>query len=488
MKTSPESVGVFSATLEKLLHQLNANKIPMHSLLVAVGDNVILDAYWSPFTADTLHRMNSVTKSFVALAIGSLIYEGKISLADKVISYFPEADSFNTDPHQAELTVENLLTMRTGYRTVGNGHWVRDKNYERIKNYFERPPVARRNEEFFYDSAGSYILGVIVERLTGVSFIDYLKDKFLCKIGFSKNASCIKTPEGYSWSDSGLLCTPRDLYITAKFINNGGIWDGVRYIDENFIRSAVSNIVSTGEYGKNHKSYGYGYQIWRAPHGGFMFLGMGMQVMMYIPDTDMYIVCTADTQPNPKLLECFFSLCNELLIERGIDTTAKNDSVAYESLLNYVQKLELTAVDAGQISNSAHRICSTLYITDENPMGIKSFSVNVKEKTGVLSYENEQGKKEIVFGIGHNEYSLFPEDGYFDMQIGVSPKGHRYPIAASAGWQGESLIINIQFIGRHLGGVLITLTSMGEDVILSMKKSTNCFLDRYDGTATGRKC
>jgi hypothetical protein len=119
-------------------------------------------------------------------------------------------------------------------------------------------------------------------------------------------------------------------------------------------------------------------------------------------------------------------------------------------------------------------------------MGISSFSLEFSEKCGKFKYENEQGYKEIPFGFGYNEFSLFPEDNYFDMEIGKSVSGHRYPIAASAKWEdSDTLIINVQFIGRHLGGDIITVSFDGNRAKLNMHKTTNCFLDKYDGEAVG---
>ena len=458
----------------------------MHSLLLARGDNIILDAYWAPFKKDTLHRMNSVTKSFVALAVGCLIYEGRLSLSDKVIDFFPEASNFKVNENQANLTVENLLTMRTGYRPVGNGHWVRDRNYGRIKNFFEREPQAAIDEEFYYDSTGSYILGVIVERLTGGSFVKYLQGKILNEIGFSSGACCISTPEGYSWSDSGLLCTTEDLYKVAGFINRRGETVGARCIGEDYISRAVSAIVSTENTGKKYKSYGYGYQIWRAPHGGFMFLGMGMQVLLYLPHKDLYIVCTADTQPDERYRERSFELFDEL-IEGVKDGALPQDDLAFTELCEYVSDLKLTALDIGE-EPSENTAFGVEYVAEDNPMGINRFTVRGDGTRGVFSYENCQGDKEIVFGLGYNELSEFPEDGYFDMQVGVSPEGHRYPIAASAGYLADgTLVINVQFVGRHLGGVKICLTPCEDSVRLTMKKSTNCFLDRYNGEAVAHR-
>ena len=485
MKTAPEKFGISSRLFEKVLRELDEKEVPIHSLLVARGDNIIFDAYWSPFTRESRHRMNSVTKSFVALAVGALVDEGRLSLSQKVIEFFPEAKSFNLNEEQCELTVENLLTMRTGYRPVGNGHWVRDRKYGRIKDFFERKPETVRGESFYYDSTGSYILGVIVERITKKSFMSYLKEKCLVDIGFSPDADCILGGEGYSWSDSGLLCTTEDLYKAARLIN----LDGLGYISSDFIKNAKSAQVDTPKT-VEYKSYGYGYQIWKAKYDGFMFLGMGAQILICIPKRDLYVACTADTQMSEKYREIIVEKLYEIIdsdVESGRDVLPE-DEAAFDSLMRYREGLKLTAYERTDIPKEYENRKTPVFTPDENPMGIKSFSLEFAEDSGIFKYENAQGQKEISFGFGYNVFSEFPEDGYFDMEIGKSVPGHRYPIAASAKWQDAcTLIINVQFIGRHLGGDIITLTLDTDTAVLNMHKSTNCFLDRYNGECIGRK-
>ena len=485
MNIAPEKFGISSRLLEKILRELDENEVPIHSLLVARGDNIVFDAYWAPFTRDTRHRMNSVTKSFVALAIGCLIDEGKLSLDSRAVEFFPEVKNFKLNKHQSELTIENMLTMRTGYRPIDNGHWVRDRKYNRIKTFFEREPVTERGDSFYYDSAGSYILGVIVERLTGKPFIEYLKEKFLIDIGFSADAACIFGAEGYSWSDSGLLCTTEDLYKAAKLINR----DGLGYISKDFIKNAKSAQVDTPK-AVEYKSYGYGYQIWKANYDGFMFLGMGAQIMICIPSRDLYVVCTADTQMSEKYREIIVEKLYEIIdsdAESGRDVLPE-DEAAFDSLMRYREGLKLTAYERTDIPKEYENRKTPVFTPDENSMGIKSFSLEFEEDSGIFKYENAQGQKEISFGFGYNVFSEFPEDNYFDMEIGKSVPGHRYPIAASAKWQdARTLIINVQFIGRHLGGDIITMTLDKDTAVLNMHKSTNCFLDRYSGECIGRK-
>ena len=89
-RATPESVGISSRQIQKYLELLEKNRITTHDLLIARGDKIVFETYWAPFHKDYLHRMYSVTKSFIAIAIGFLVQEGKLSLDDKLVDFFPE--------------------------------------------------------------------------------------------------------------------------------------------------------------------------------------------------------------------------------------------------------------------------------------------------------------------------------------------------------------------------------------------------------------
>ena len=73
-----------------------------------------METYYKPYTRDTLHRMFSVTKSFVSLGIGLLEAEGKLSLDDKIVDFFPEKlPKPGVHPYIAMMTIRDMLTMRT---------------------------------------------------------------------------------------------------------------------------------------------------------------------------------------------------------------------------------------------------------------------------------------------------------------------------------------------------------------------------------------
>ena len=89
-KISPEKAGISSKNIANFINTLNSYNINTHSIIMAKGNNIIAESYYEPFGKDILHRMYSVSKSFVAIAIGLAEQEGLLSLDDKFIYYFPE--------------------------------------------------------------------------------------------------------------------------------------------------------------------------------------------------------------------------------------------------------------------------------------------------------------------------------------------------------------------------------------------------------------
>ena len=85
---TPEQAGVKSENIEKYIEILKRQRLATHNVIMAKGDNIFFEKYWGPFHKDFLHRMYSVSKSFVSVAIGFLEQEGLISLDDKYSLFF----------------------------------------------------------------------------------------------------------------------------------------------------------------------------------------------------------------------------------------------------------------------------------------------------------------------------------------------------------------------------------------------------------------
>lgn len=302
---SPEETGVPSAAIERLIKRLEHDQVPMHSLLIARHGKMIFEGYYAPYTSKTLHRMFSVTKSFVSLAIGCLEAEGKIRLDDPICKYFPEysGTSLAATPHPwlTAMTIRHMLEMKSCYSGTTYNKTSTTENW--VESFFTAKPVHPSGTIFTYDTSATHVLSALVEKLSGMKLLDYLRGQFLDEIGFSREAYVLPDPFGVSMGGSGLMALPTDLMRLGLLLINEGC-DPMAYgaqgrtlYPEAYLKNAVSfhgaTIVNAPI---KEESYGYGWQFWRFSHNGFGCYGMGGQLVLCYPDEDLVCVTTADTQ------------------------------------------------------------------------------------------------------------------------------------------------------------------------------------------------
>lgn len=483
-KISPEKAGVSSRSISDFINTLDSYNINTHSIIMAKGDNIIAETYYKPFNKDTLHRMYSVSKSFVSIAIGLAEQEGLLSLDDKFNDYFPEYQNQNIDKKYRETTIRDMLTMRSCMAKY-SPWWETD---DRAKAYFDVTSNQISGTNFSYDSSGSFILGCIVEKVTGMPYLEYLKEKVLLEIGFSKESYCLLAPGGHSHSDSGVMCTPRDLLIFARFVMNKGVWNGKRYINEEFITNAISkqtdnNIsgIPTPLYNKN----GYGYLIWKMPRDGFGFIGMANQLAICDPKTDFIFIMTGENMVCEDV-SCAIIL-HELyknIIEK-ISDTLPEDEKEYRSLCEVLDNRNLIALSNSLQTNIQSKIQNKKYILEENEAGIKYIKLKFKDDIGILEFEKDNKIKEIEFGIGFNKFGKFPQEKRIGLTASVYEDGS-YSCAASGEWCEENkLHILVRIIDTYLGTLSIVLGFKDNGVTLTMKKFSQRILDDYEVTASG---
>ena len=66
---TPESRGIPTEAIKRFIDHLNGSNLSTHNVIIARGDDIVFEKYWQPFNSEFLHRMYSVTKSFVAIAL-----------------------------------------------------------------------------------------------------------------------------------------------------------------------------------------------------------------------------------------------------------------------------------------------------------------------------------------------------------------------------------------------------------------------------------
>ena len=472
-----ESVGIDSQWLINFLNRIEKQDLCIHSAIIMRHNHICLEAYYEPYTRDTLHRMFSITKSFTGLAIGILIDDGRLRLDDHIVDFFPEKQPAE-GPYEytAMVTIKDMLEMRTCHNST-TYKLTDDKDW--VGSFFTVKPTHIPGTNFSYDTSSSHVLAALVEKITGMNLLDFLRERCLDEIGFSKDAHILPDPSGSSLGGSGLCATPLDILKVIMLIANDGRWNNKQLLPESYIKSARTlHADPYGKQGTLEELQGYGYQMWCTRNGGYALYGMGGQLALYVPDKDIYMVTTADTQVRAGGVQLLYdAFWDEIYNRIETDTLAPNPE-AQQRLLDTVNSRKLFVMPGANLSPNTDKINGTTYTFCDNVCGVSDVSLHFDKddntKGGYLQYTNESGTHRIDFGIGANKQGTFPD---YNMKY-----------AASASWRTDDyFLIRVQIIDTAIGNIYIGLNYKDDYITVMFRKTEETLFEEYNGVFSGKK-
>lgn len=485
----PEEVGISSGDIREFVEKLEEYGLCMHSVMVIRYGKIVAEGYWKPFDENFRHRMYSVSKSFVAGAIGLLLDEGKINLTDRVCTYFPEYPEDTLHPYTRDTTIRDLLIMATPFELTyslwGNG---RNRKYW-VESFFTAKPNKPAGTVFCYDTTATFMLNVLVERITGMPFMDFLYERILHKLDFSENPKCIKSPDGYSWGGSGVLCTTLDLAKFAYIFLRGGNVNGEQLLSEQFVKEAISKQIESDTFGVGggiYTTFGYGYQIWRLDENGFAFNGMGNQHAFCYPDKDLMVICTADNQgKQPECARILFPAVRDLIVRRCKNSSLPENDTEYTALSEKLASLQLLLPNGEKKSTCMEKINNVTYKLIDNSLGWEWVKFVFGENTGTMYYKNVRGEKSLTFGYGEYVKGELPETDYSGDTIDT-PLGRGYKCVGAGVWPEEThLLLRFNVIDEYIGNLNFSFAFTGDRVGFRATKTAEGFLEDYNGLCGG---
>lgn len=450
----------------------------MHSVLVWQRGKVLQEEYFSPFASSSLHRMFSVTKSFTALAVCGLMAQGKVRPEDRIASFFPEYLPEDPHPWLTEMTLSDMLSMRTCHAQTT---YKADMTKNWVESFFKTVPDHRPGTVFKYDTSSAHTLSGLVKKLSGMGMLDYLRSLYLDRLGFSREAHILEDPFRIEMGGSGLVASPRDLLSTARFLLSlyKGTWkedfgdvllsgDGApdeAFFDRyaSYVRTCMSFHASTLHEGKTlDECQGYGWQFWMV-RGGISMYGMGGQYVVFYPDLDLIIVTTADTQAlqggTQYILDECFRLCQAFCRLEGISPSP----VLCPSL-------------EGEVLYSA-----------------KDLEEKLKKCAGTYRIPKE-GSPFTDLYISMEEISLENREYHFTFPLRGDPRGRvRDPKYDQALYIYPSLLkdgnicLYIQILDDYTGSIRIVLSPDQDLVTLYIRKIEESLFGEFGGFLEARK-
>src|SRR4051812_35347262 len=140
-RTSPEQQGIASAAILRFVEALESQVHEIHSFMLLRHGSVVAEGWWLLYGRETPHMLFSLSKSFTSTAVGLALSEGRFSIDDPVVSFFPEERPVEVSDLLAALSVRHLLTMSTGQASDTWSSMLERADGNWIKGFFEVPVV-----------------------------------------------------------------------------------------------------------------------------------------------------------------------------------------------------------------------------------------------------------------------------------------------------------------------------------------------------------
>jgi CubicO group peptidase (beta-lactamase class C family) len=290
-RSTPEAQGVSSAGIREFIEAADKQVDTMHSFMLVRHGQVIAECWWKPESAEKPHVLYSLSKSFTSTAVGLAVAEGKLSIDDPVLKFFPDDAPAEPSDKLKAMRVRDLLTMSTGHQSepklTPDEPWV--------KSFLAHPVEHKPGAHFLYNSAGTYMCSAIVQKQTGQTVLDYLKPRLFEPLGI-EGAEWSTSPQGISAGGWGLFLKTEDIAKFGQLYLQKGQWNGKQLVPASWVEQATSKQVSNGSDPTKDWDQGYGFQFWRCRHGAFRGDGAFGQFCVVLPEQDAVVAITADTK------------------------------------------------------------------------------------------------------------------------------------------------------------------------------------------------
>lgn len=297
----------------------------LHSLMVVKNGKVVYEHWDTGYSPDQLHVMWSAGKTFTATAIGFAEQDGLLKTSDRVVDFFTQSE-LPAEPHEwlLELTIHDLLIMSSGWTDYIYSA-MRGELDDWVKTTLASPFSFKPGDKYHYNSMNTYILSVIITKLTSKKLIDYLDEKLFKELGIDDSYWC-ESPQGYNTAGWGLYLTTESFAKMGQFILQRGEWNGKQLLNAEWFDkalqphimqykkvitdpAAIEEIKKSGHQWKQ----GYAYQMWCCKDGAFRMHGANGQLGIIFPDKNAVVVTTAYTNNDAKILDSIWANIYPLL-------------------------------------------------------------------------------------------------------------------------------------------------------------------------------
>ena len=295
-----------SPVLEPTLHARamhRASRLPrLRSLLISIDGKVVEERYFHGAQRSYWANLKSVSKSVLSLLVGIAIDRGYLKgVGDTIGNFFPEYLGQTADPAKKGITLEDLLTMRSGLETTSRrnyGRWVQSSNW--VSHVLTRPMVNVPGGRMIYSTGNSHLLSAVLTKATGMSTFEFARRHLADPLGITIRP-WLRDPQGIYFGGNEMHLTPRAMLKIGELYLSQGRLGNQQVVSEAWIRESLKPRTRSRWSGRE---YGYGWWIDSlAGYQAYYGYGHGGQFVFIVPDLKLTAVTTSSTIPRQERRE-----------------------------------------------------------------------------------------------------------------------------------------------------------------------------------------
>ena len=270
-----------------------AESLPrMHSLLVSQHGQLILERYYHATRATSPADIKSASKSIISALVGIAIAQGALpGVETPIAQYLPELANPSADKRKKQITIADLLTMRSGLQSTSRqnyGAWVQSPNW--VHYILTRPLQNPPGEQMDYSTGNTHLLSAILTKATGQDTWTQAQEALAKPLGFTL-PHWPRDPQGIYFGGNEMLMTPQQMLKFGELYLRHGQYEGhqvvpAAWVQDSFVPRTQSPI-------SGHQ-YGYGWWMDEMEgHKIYFAWGFGGQYIFIAPDLDVVVVTTS---------------------------------------------------------------------------------------------------------------------------------------------------------------------------------------------------
>src|SRR5262245_45849132 len=415
-RSSPETQGVSSPAVLAFVEAADKDIDSLHSFMLVRRGHVVAEGWWAPYSAEPPHMLFSLSKSFTSTAVGMAAAEGKLSIDDPVLKFFPDDAPADPPSNLKAMRLSDLLRMSTGHQSEP----PRRSTEPWAKTFLAHPVPFKPGTHFLYNTSATYMLSAAVQKATGQTVLDYLKPRLFDPLGIEK-PTWETSPQGVTAGGYGLSVRTEDIARFGQLYLQKGKWQGRQLVPEAWVEAATARQTSNGSSPGSDWDQGYGYQFWRCRHGAYRGDGAFGQFCVVLPEQDAVIAITSGVRD----MQAVLNLVWDKLLPALKPSPLAPDDEARTKLERTLKGLSLRPPDG---AGAPPKVAGKKYVFPANDRKLESITLEGGGKDGPVTLVARVGGAERRIACGRGAW-----------QKGRAAWGRLadQPAAASGAWTAD---------------------------------------------------